>query len=181
MYAGARTNTARPSMVVWRAFIACLLLCLAAIAVPAPTQSHAAFGPRHDNVERSIVRKVNAIRAQHGLSRLRAARGLQRSADYHSQDMLRANFFAHTSSNGASFQERVESFRPSNRVGETLAYVPSGQGGAAQRIVNMWMDSAPHRASLLSGQFSRIGLARRKGALGSLKVVVYTADLASAR
>ena len=168
-------------MVVWRAFVACLLLSLAAIAVPAPTQSHAGAGYRHDNVERSIVRKVNAIRSQHGLPRLRANSALQRSADYHSRDMLRANFFAHTSSNGVSMQDRVEQFRPSNRVGETLAYMPSGQGGAAQRIVNMWMSSAPHRSSLLSGEFRRIGLARRKGALGSLKVVVYTADLASSR
>jgi uncharacterized protein YkwD len=44
----------------------------------------------------------------------------------------------------------------------------------------MWMNSAPHRASLLDGRFRRIGVGRRIGMLGSTNSIVFTADLASA-
>jgi uncharacterized protein YkwD len=47
-------------------------------------------------------------------------------------------------------------------------------------VVRMWMHSPPHRASLLSRSFRRIGIARRKGSLGRTRAVVFTADLASA-
>jgi uncharacterized protein YkwD len=161
-----------------RAIAIALFAALAAVALPAPAQSHAS-GSRHDRVERSIIRSINAIRAGSGLHAVRADRRLARSADFHSRDMLRANFFAHASSNGQSFAQRVESFRPSNRIGETLAYVPKGQGSEGQRIVDMWMNSPPHRASLLNPSFRRVGVARRRGTLGNQRVTVFTADFAS--
>jgi uncharacterized protein YkwD len=137
---------------------------------------------RMDRVERAIVKKVNRIRAASGLHRLHGVRSLARSADYHCRDMLSANFFAHTSSNGQSMADRVESFRRAKRVGETLAYV-SGRKMRAQagRIVGMWMNSPPHRATLLDPGMRRIGVARRKGRLGSLRAIVFTADLTSKR
>jgi uncharacterized protein YkwD len=156
---------------------ACALLMM---GLPGPVTAHAKAGPRHDNVERQIIGKINAIRVASGLHRVRANRALARSADYHSRDMLRADFFAHASSNGESFEQRVEAFRPSNRIGETLAYLPKGQRDSmAQRFVDMWMNSPPHRASLLSPSFRRIGIARRNGMLGNQRVTVVTADFAS--
>ena len=135
-----------------------------------------------DRVERGIVHRINAIRASYRLPSVRINRALARSADYHSADMLRANFFAHASSNGESFVSRVEHFRPSNRIGETLAYVPTvDPDRSAGRIVELWMNSPPHRAALLNRKFRRIGVSRRRGALGDLRVVVFTADFASAR
>ena len=35
--------------------------------------------PRHDSVERSVIRKLNAIRAQYRVRRLRSSRGLARA------------------------------------------------------------------------------------------------------
>jgi uncharacterized protein YkwD len=135
-----------------------------------------------DRVERAIVRKLNRIRAANGLPRFRASRALARASDFHCGDMLRANFFAHSSSNGQGMGERVESFRRSQWVGETLAYVPTVGGGHGQagQIVQMWMNSPPHRASLLDAKFTRIGVARRKGTLDGQGSIVFTADLASA-
>jgi uncharacterized protein YkwD len=163
-----------------RVLVACLFFALAFTALPTPADSHA--GARFDGVERSIVRKINKIRSQHGLRSLRRNRALARSADYHCADMLAANFFAHTSSNGQSFEQRIDQFRPSRRIGETLAYLSKGaRRNMARRIVDMWMNSPPHRASLLSTSFRRIGVARRNGTLGAAPVTVFTADFASKR
>jgi uncharacterized protein YkwD len=164
-----------------RAPIACVFAALAALLLVIPASAQAGSASM-DRVERSIVRKLNKIRASNGLPRFRTNRALARGADFHCNDMLRANFFAHNSSNGQGMGERVESFRHSNWVGETLAYVPtSGARGQAARIVQMWMDSPPHRASLLDPKFTRIGVGRRRGTLNGQGSIVFTADLASRR
>ena len=165
-----------------RAIVACLFSALAFTALPTPADSYAGGSARFDGVEKRIVRKINRIRHDNGLGSVRLESALGRSSDFHCADMLAANFFAHTSSNGESFEQRVEQFRPSRRIGETLAYLPKGGGGSmAARIVDMWMNSPPHRASLLSSSFRRIGVARRNGTLGNQRVTVFTADFASKR
>lgn len=181
MKAEARLSPARFKTLARTAPV-CLLATLLLVVLPAPAISHAAGGPSFDKVERKIVKKINAIRVNSGLHRVKRDRALSRSADFHCRDMLGANFFAHTSSNGWSFEQRVEQFRPARRIGETLAYLPKGMGGGmAGRIVSMWMNSPPHRASLLSPSFRRIGVARRDGTLGSQRVTVFTADFTSKR
>lgn len=163
-----------------RTLIACLSAALVAALTVLPSSAHAAGSASFDRVERAIVRKLNRIRAGAGLPRFHRNRALSRSADYHCADMLNANFFAHSSSNGQDMASRVESFRRSSWVGETLAYVPSrGSGHQAARIVSMWMHSPPHREALMNGRFTRIGVARRKGMLGGQGTIVFTADLAS--
>ena len=162
-----------------RALRACVCAVLAALLLMVPASANA--GARTDRVERSVIRKLNKIRAANGLPKFHRSRALARAADFHCADMLRANFFAHSSSNGESMGDRVESFRRSSWVGETLAYVPTAGRvrGQAGKIVQMWMHSPPHRASLLDGKFTRIGVARRKGTLGGQRSIVFTADLAS--
>lgn len=162
-----------------RAFGACLCAVVSALLLLTVPASAKAGAARMDRVERSIVRKLNKIRAANGLARFHTSRALARGADFHCADMLAANFFAHASSNGQSMGDRVESFRRSRSVGETLAYLPRGAGHQAARIVSMWMNSPPHRAALLDGTFTRIGVARRKGVLGGQRSIVFTADLAS--
>jgi uncharacterized protein YkwD len=154
------------------------IILAAAAALLIPTGARAS-SPRMDRVERQIVRQVNAIRRAYGLRPLHRSRRLARAADFHCRDMLGNNFFAHSSSNGQPMADRVESFRRSSWVGETLAYVSGGGGGQAARIVGMWMNSAPHREALLSGRFARIGVARMHGVLGGAGSIVFTADLAS--
>ena len=58
--------------------------------------------------------------------------------------MLRADFFAHSSSNGTSPFDRIRRYRHSRAVGETLAYVPKGGRTTARAVVKMWMNSPPH-------------------------------------
>jgi uncharacterized protein YkwD len=154
---------------------------MATALIPVVPDAEAA-GPGLDRAERALLRAVNKTRHAHGLHSLGGNGRLHRAADAHCKDMLQANFFSHDSSNGTSMSTRVRRYRPSNRLGETLAYLPSGNlRQAAGRVVDMWMASPPHRAALLSPGFRRVGIARRVGKLGSVRAAVYTADFASKR
>jgi uncharacterized protein YkwD len=154
-----------------------LAAALAAALTAAPA---AAAGPRLDGFERAVIAKLNDARAQHGLGPLRAHHGLNRAADTHSDDMLRADFFDHPSSDGTPFERRVRRFADVDLVGETLASLRDRNGGAAT-VVQMWLESPPHRAIVLRGDFHRIGVARRWGTLGGSRSAVVTADFASRR
>jgi uncharacterized protein YkwD len=157
--------------------LGCLLA--AVIALPAV----AAAGPaRVDKREKSIVRGINVQRARYGLAPVRSSLRLARAADYHSWEMLDANYFTHSSRDGGPFDARIRRFAKQRSLGETLAMLGGGCGrGSAGRIVTMWMNSSGHRAILLSGQYRRIGIARRTGNLGGRKACVVTADFASRR
>jgi uncharacterized protein YkwD len=159
-----------------------LLLTVALTLSPTARAEAKADKSRLDRSERALVHEINKTRRAHGLRRLHRNRRLQRSADYHCWDMLQANFFAHASSNGTSFQNRVSRYTRKRRLGENLAYVPSQDArNAASQVVQMWLNSPAHRDALLSPSFSRIGIARRIGKWGDFRVAVYTADFASKR
>jgi uncharacterized protein YkwD len=160
------TRLVRPTIVL-------LAAALAAAGATAPSA-----GARLDASERKMVRLVNDMRAQHDLGRVHVSHALGRAADGHSRDMLRRDFFDHSSSDGTSFDRRVRRYANARTVGETLAAIGRRRGGA-HTVVQMWMDSPPHRAILLSSDFRRIGIARRWGTLGSTKQAVVTADFAS--
>jgi uncharacterized protein YkwD len=157
--------------------LGCLLA--ATFAVPAI----AAAGPsRLDNRERAIVHRINAQRAHYGLAKVKTSRRLSRAADYHSWEMLDANYFAHESRNGGSFDARIHRFTHPRALGETLAMLGGGCGhGSPAQIVGMWMNSPGHREILLSSAYRRIGLAKRTGSLGGSKACVVTADFGSKR
>jgi uncharacterized protein YkwD len=156
--------------------IALTLAVVLVLAVPAT----AAAGSGMNRAERALVRELNEVRASHGLARLRPNRALGRAADRHSRDMLRSDFFDHSSSDGTPFDRRVRRHTDARYVGETLAAIGRRRGGAGT-VVRMWMRSPPHRAIVLSPAFRRVGIARRWGTLGGSKMAVVTADFASRR
>ena len=133
-----------------------------------------------DRTERAVVRHVNDARADHGLGPVRTSGALSRAARDHTRDMLRNDFFGHTSSDGTPFDRRIRRYTDARMVGENLAAIARRRGGAAT-IVRMWMQSPPHRAVLLTGELRRIGVGRRWGKLGSSQQAVVTADFSSRR
>ena len=162
------TRLVRPTFVL-------LAAALAAAGATAPSA-----GARLSGCERKIVRLVNDVRAQHDLTRVRVSRALGRAADHHSRDMLMRDFFDHSSSDGTPFDRRVRRYAHARTVGETLAAFGRRRGGA-HTVVQMWLESPPHRAILLGADFRRIGIAHRWGMLGNAKQAVVTADFASSR
>ena len=153
-------------------------LVLAALSVSPVV---AAAKPRLDARERAIVRVINHRRAEHDLPKVKSTRPLSRAADYHSWEMLDADYFAHESRDGGPFDKRVRRFADHRALGETLAMLGRCGNGSARRIVRMWMNSPGHRAILLDGTYRRIGVGNRTGRLGDDRVCVVTADFGSRR
>ena len=145
-----------------RALLAVFLI--ACLGAPA-----SAFGSsRHDATEASIIRAMNGVRANYGLPRLHTSRGLARAADAHSATMQRSNSIGH-----GAYSQRIRRYVRTRKVGENVAWMA---GCNASAIVQLWLNSAPHRRVMLSKSFRRIGVGRR----GSRKCFV-TADFAAAR
>ena len=155
--------------------------CLLAVLCTTQVTATATAKPRLDGREKAVVRAINRQRAKHGLSNLRSSRRLARAADYHSWEMLDADYFAHESRDGGPFDERVRRFADHRALGETLAMVGRCGNGSPRRIVRMWMNSPGHRAILLDGTYRRVGVGKRTGKLGDDRVCVITADFGSSR
>jgi uncharacterized protein YkwD len=153
--------------------------CLLAALIATPITGTAAAKPSLDDKERAIVRAINRQRSKHGLGNLRSSRRLARAADFHSWEMLDANYFAHESRDGGPFDRRVRRFADHRALGETLAMLGGCGRRAAGKVVRMWMNSPGHRAILLSGSYRRVGIGKRKGDLGGSRACVVTADFGS--
>lgn len=139
-----------------------------ALAQPSPHKT--------DALERSVIAKINTLRAQHGVRKVRTVRGLARASNAHSGAMARTGSFSH-----GAMTSRVRRYVRARYVGETLAWVPVSQRRKARAVLGAWMRSPAHRATLLSARFARIGVGRRTGTIGGRRAVVFTVDLASAR
>jgi uncharacterized protein YkwD len=148
-----------------RALVVAVLLV--ALVVPATAQSGATARAAGTGVERlpalesAILARLNEFREARGLPRLRVAPGLRTAAAAHSRAMLVEGFFAHESSDGSSFDSRVERFYPSRgfgfwRVGENLAAMTGVM--TAEDAVDMWLASPPHRRLLIDPTWRDAGL-----------------------
>lgn len=105
--------------------------------------------------EAEVVRLVNDIRRQNGLQPLTANWELSRVARYKSQDMLDRGYFSHNSPTYGSPFQMITAFGLSYRTaGENIAKGYS----SPQAVVNAWMNSSGHRANILNGSYSQIGV-----------------------
>jgi hypothetical protein len=81
--------------------------------------------------------------------------GLNDAARFHSQDMSDNNHFAHESSDGTSFGDRLARFYDSGWIGENIA---AGYGDNYAAVFNGWMCSTSgHRANIMSGDWNELG------------------------
>lgn len=105
--------------------------------------------------EAEVIRLVNDIRKQNGLSPLTANWELSRVARYKSRDMVDNRYFAHNSPTYGTPFEMMRAFGLSFRTaGENIAY-----GYATpQKVVDGWMNSSGHRANILNASYKQIGV-----------------------
>jgi uncharacterized protein YkwD len=135
-------------------------------------------------LQSALVQRVNALRARHGLARLRFSNGLGAAANGHSVQMARLGYFSHNSADGASFGTRIARYYGSRgyrrwSVGENLLYGSPDIGAA--RAVSLWLSSPAHRANLLSPRWREIGLSAihstsAPGVYGGSPATIVTAD-----
>lgn len=172
-----------PGMAEARAWGAAGALPTAQAAQDACKSSGARLGEvREAELVRATLCLVNQERTSRGLPRLRLNQKLSTAADRHSGDMVVKNYFSHDSLSGASFVDRIRRAgylrnARSWSAGENLAW-GSGDRGTPEAIMRAWMNSAGHRANILTGRFREIGIGVASGAplRVSLPAVTYTTD-----
>jgi len=169
-----------------------LLICLLAVAAlvgpggalavrASPTASGSSQTAAFDS---GVLLGLNEIRVAHGLVPLTVSPQLTEAAKQHSLDMIREGYFAHDSSDGALFWQRIaEFYHPTLHrhwsVGENLLW-SSGQIDASAGLA-AWMASPPHRANILFPGWRQVGIAAvtsadAPGVYGGREVTVITTD-----
>ncbi len=136
-----------------------------------------------------LVEHVNAVRVAHGIVPLRESVGLRNAALVHSRSMLEYGVFTHESPNGTSFSQRVRRFYSDSgftswRAAENL--LSSTRAMHPRRAVAAWMNSPPHRRTLLDPTLREIGIAivftqSAPGAFGGRPAWVVTMDAGARR
>lgn len=119
--------------------------------------------PALKTFEQEVARLVNAERAKYGLPALRFDWEVSRVARIKSQDMINKGYFSHSSPTYGSPFNMMENFGLRfSAAGENIAM---GQR-TPKEVMNAWMNSAGHRANILSRSFTVIGVGAAKKSNG---------------
>lgn len=110
--------------------------------------------------EMNVLGLVNQARIENGLRPLEANEKLFSAASDKADDMIKNNYFAHTSPQGATpwvwFKKEGYDYK---FAGENLAINFS----SAETQQKAWMESETHRKNILDENFQEIGLAVKRG------------------
>lgn len=105
--------------------------------------------------ENAVLKLVNDERAKHGLKALTMSTKLISLAEMKSKDMAEKRYFDHTSPTyGTPFQMMQKYGVSYKTAGENIA---AGQR-SAQEVMNSWMNSSGHRANILNGNYTELGV-----------------------
>lgn len=144
--ASTNTNTPIPSLTSTKT------------ATKQPTHTHtpATCNPSGNSVyESQVIALINQERADEGLPPLSSQSQLTSAARIHSADMACNGFFSHTSPTTGSPFDRIEAQGYSfSYAGENIA----GGFNSPASVVETWMNSAGHRANILSPNYVHIGV-----------------------
>ena len=118
-------------------------------------------GDTHAQLE-AMYCGVNIVRRAYHLGAVRGNGPLNRSSLLKA-DAVRRCGFSHTPC-GMSFTYtfRRAGYLPARAFGENLAWGQSDLGSPV-RTIQMWLNSPPHRANLLSGRWRDLGIAVQRG------------------
>jgi uncharacterized YkwD family protein len=116
-------------------------------------------------LESQVITLVNKERAKRGLQSLKRGSTCSYVARLKSQDMINKGYFSHTSPTyGSPFTMMQHFGLKFSAAGENIAY---GQPTAAA-VMNAWMNSAGHRANILSPSYTYIGVGAAKNSKGTI-------------
>ncbi len=155
---------------------AAVLVFLTLGAAPAPAFDH------HAN-ENTMLKLINHARASRGLHALGSCSALHKAALSHSADMIRRDYFAHSSLSGAgvSARTRQAGYGVSGcsrwTVGEVIAW-GSGSRGTPQAVLKAWMHSSCHRSIILGKRWRDVGVGCVRGTFKGVRgAMMYTVDI----
>lgn len=108
-----------------------------------------------DAVAAQVIQLVNQERKKNGLPALQSSASLNKMANMKAQDMLKNNYFSHTSPTyGSPFDMMHQLGITYSTAGENIA---EGQT-SAQQVMTDWMNSPGHRANILNKNYTNIGV-----------------------
>jgi len=154
----------------------CIVLAAFVVFVVAPATSAQAL--TMTKPEKKVLALVNNVRVKHGLHRLKMVASLERASRAHSHEMVRRDYFGHSSYSGESVGARLIRYGYSTAgctrwtVGEDIAYGYASYG-TPRAIFQAWMHSPAHRAVILTARFRNVGVGRAKGAFRGISGVVF--------
>jgi uncharacterized protein YkwD len=140
-----------------------LLVAIAALAPAAPAAA---------DVQGDAIDQLNEVRRASGLPALRPAPSLERSSSRYARQMVRDDYFGHSS--------KIAVSSDFDRAGETLA-LHDGWSPQPGQTIESWMNSPGHRAVLLSSRFRWVGIGLARGRIGSRMVTVWVAHVGARR
>jgi uncharacterized protein YkwD len=155
-----------------RTLLALIVSGIALGASPTASSSELVEQQSLSNQEEGLFGAINRARTARGVPPLRIGVRLQLAARSHSRAMARSGAFTH-----GNWYQRLRSFGVRSRmVGENIAW-GVGSDGTAAGIVAAWLASPPHRETLLTRGFRRVGVGIAVGTMdGYAGARVATAD-----
>lgn len=120
------------------------------------TPSVAAAGYVPQTAECEFLSTINVYRVANGRTPLRLSKTLGAAAEFHSQDMVDHDYFAHSLSDGSTWIDNIAAhgYPTSSARAENIA---GGYPGAAETFIQ-WKRSAGHNANMLDQRFNVIGI-----------------------
>ena len=119
-------------------------------------------------LERRIFQLTNEARHKNGLPALDWENDLAAKARAKSDDMLKNNYFSHTSPEGKTLKDRFQEEKPASirnisRIGENIYMgdkldYSTDIKTQARLIVDGWMTSPGHRRNILDPNYTHIGV-----------------------
>lgn len=140
------------------------------------------------DLEGQLLAGINRFRVSKGKKPLAASNTFRMAARAHAADMALNNFVGHRSSHGEEFSSRMSALLGGGmmmtmpHLAENAARDSKAEGGTgerAQRLVQQWIDSPPHRKAMINGSFKHVstGVVERGGK--AYAVQIFWSDLPS--
>ena len=112
-----------------------------------------------NDVEKRAFEQTNLIRVKNGLPPFTWDGDVCRMARVHSESMSRQQYFAHVTPEGLRLRDRARAagILEFAFLGENIGFTQGYEDPAAY-IVDQWMQSAKHRANILSTEFRAMAI-----------------------
>ncbi len=150
----------------YKVFIATAVCAILAVALKPAGSSQTIASPIKND---KILALVSEERSKSGLPNLKISAKLSEAADLKAVDMLKTNYFAHTSPIGRDIAYWLsKTGYKYGEAGENLSIDFYSEEGA----VKAWMNSQGHRANILNKNFTETGVASAAGRLFGRDTVV---------
>ncbi len=131
-------------------FLALLAACSERTVINQPVSTQGT-----GDVSLAALGPVNRYRAEAGLGAVTADLALARAARDHAEDMIANRFFGHGGTGGTSVGDRA------TRQGYGWCFIAEniaqGHPGLIE-VIDSWMTSPGHRANILAGQATQMGV-----------------------